>query len=269
MARKIIWLLAVLLISAAGLPKPAAAVTYEFIQTSDPATSEGYVAQGTLVIDEKGSVQEFDFGIAGFGVSLDSFIDLEPPQFGDLSIDPPDVAFDYYDGSSNYLAFDGMYGAGGIFLTDGPSTCFDSGCFFDGYWQMVGAALVPEPASFGLLASGVMALAVVRRRKPARRRERHSAAMCRSAKTMSGTATTATRAAEVGRFGGHAMLAQCRGGGTCTRHALWKAASAIERGSAVRHSRSPLRLFDDQLSGNLHGDDTNFLLAPDIACPAM
>jgi PEP-CTERM motif len=162
MARNIIWLLAVLLISAAGLPKPAAAVTFEFIQTSDPATSDGYVAQGTVVIDAKGSVQEFDFGIAGFGVTLDSFIDLEPPQFGDLSIG--DFAFDYYDGSSNFLAFDGMFGPGGIFLTDGPSSCFEGGCFFDGFWQMVAAALVPEPASFGLLASGVLGLAVLRRR---------------------------------------------------------------------------------------------------------
>ena len=196
MARKIIWLLAVLLASAVGLPKPAAAGTFEFIQTSDPATSEGYVAHGTLVIGEKGAVQEFDFGIAGFGVSLDSFIDLEPPQFGDLSIDPPDVAFDYYDGSSNYLAFDGMFGPGGIFLTDGPSICFDSGCYFDGYWQLTSATPVPEPASFGLLASGVAGLAVLRRRKPARRRERHSAAMCRSARAISGTATSATGAAK-------------------------------------------------------------------------
>ena len=51
MARTMIWLFAVLLVWAVGLPKPAAAdATFEFIQTSDPAASDGYVAQGTAVI---------------------------------------------------------------------------------------------------------------------------------------------------------------------------------------------------------------------------
>jgi hypothetical protein len=199
MARKIIWLFAVLLVSAAGVPKPAGAVTFEFIQTSDPATSDGYVAEGTLVVDDAAflrgvyaslpgptynlgitGIDELDFGIAGFGVSLDSFIPVEPPQciagepgtcyFWDISVSgparSPNISFDYFD-AYNDLAFDGpVFGSGGAFFTDNDNTgCIEGGCFFAGYWQLIDPAPVPEPASFGLLASGVLGLAALRRRR--------------------------------------------------------------------------------------------------------
>jgi hypothetical protein len=203
MARTIIWLLAVLLASAVGLPKPAAAdATFEFIQTSDPATSDGLVAQGTLVISNSAylygevnaslyppgpaygslaGIEEFDFNFY-FGVDLYSFVPAEPstcvsPETGDtcyiwdISAGRDGAAFDYCQtGYFDWcLAFNGaLIGiSGGVFLLDPIEPLY-----FDGYWQLVGAAPVPEPASLGLLASGVLGLAVLRRRKSARKRER-------------------------------------------------------------------------------------------------
>ena len=198
MTRKTIWLLAVLLISEAGLLSPAAAVTFQFTQTSSNPPDVG--AGVTLILDNAafwdginvergttlGNSPPFDLlgtGIVGLGLEgegaggagtadfvYNPFTAPFPEWSVSLSSGPAgvptgEIVFINSDDTSDFDILLGDPVSTIAWGTDGVDAC-EGGvgtCVATGTWALVGSA--PEPASLGLLASGVLGLAVLRRRR--------------------------------------------------------------------------------------------------------
>jgi hypothetical protein len=210
MAHKMIWLLAILLVSAVGVPAPAAATEWVFTETS--TSRPDIFASATMILDNAAglSVSRGSFGdpatdpatsnllgtgidalfisVPGDSTTLDDFVAADPfnnnlPNwFVSLSSAPSGVPTGeiYFNNIEGNTTFDFVFGGttSSIFGTppdtismgSDPYACvldYPAGSFLDctvtGTWALVGS--IPEPASIGLLAPGVLGLAALRRRR--------------------------------------------------------------------------------------------------------
>jgi hypothetical protein len=199
MARTMIWPLGILLVSATGLLNPAAAaVTFEFTQTS--SSPPGLYATITITLDNAAfwsgiSIDRFSGGccsspdnLLGTGIdALDISTSIGGASLGDfVQGGPSTYPFPYWTvdlsspggggltgeiyflNASDDQGFDLLLGdpvSTIAFGTDDVGSGCGSGgfpCVVSGTFALVGS--IPEPASLALLASGVLGLAVLRRR---------------------------------------------------------------------------------------------------------
>lgn len=188
-------------LSLSALPIAAHATIYNFNQTgsnpSNVGTFEGTITvNGTLgnlptVADTTANAGDFNFQTDNYGtpipptsypngydfgklvslniqfpsdpaITLNDFTySANPSFFTAWAISPSGISY-----SDNHTSFNIMFNGDAssiFFITDASSipTCHGPGCTISGTWTQA----VPEPGSFILLASGLLGLAVIRRRK--------------------------------------------------------------------------------------------------------
>jgi hypothetical protein len=119
-----------------------------------------------------------DIGVSGSGVlSLGYFVSCEifgpadcPVPFWSVGLSStpagvPTGGIVYIGGSSDFDVVLGDPVSTVASQTDHPAGCFFTACVITGTWALVGS--IPEPASLGLLAPGVLGLAALRQRRSA------------------------------------------------------------------------------------------------------